>query len=61
MDFWTALAFNAVLQLLGDKKQYAKFGSVIAKVYVKIEKLAQLDQRLTDAIRLQRAKEGLDQ
>ena len=59
MDFWTNLAFNAVLQVVGDKKQYQKFGSVLAKVYVKIEKLAAMDQRLTDAIRMQRAKEGL--
>lgn len=61
MEFWTSLAFNAVLQILADKKQVEKFGSVLAKVYVKIEKYAAMDQRLTDAIRLQRAKEGMGQ
>ena len=59
MEFWTSLAFNAVLQILADKKQVDKFGSVLAKVFVKIEKYANMDQRLTEAIRLQSAKEGL--
>lgn len=61
MDFWTQAAFSVVLALLANPKRDKKFSAVIAKVFVKIEKLAQLDQTLTMAIREQRVKEGLEQ
>jgi len=60
MDFWTTTAFAILLEVLTKKEKVKQFGSVIAKVYVKIEKLARMDQTLTEAIRLQRSKEGLE-
>lgn len=58
MDFWTSLAFNAVLQVLADKKQMTKFRSVLAKIYVKIELASSTDQKLFDEIQSQRTKQG---
>jgi hypothetical protein len=58
MDFWTQLAFNAVLQLIGNRKDAKRFYPVLAKVYVKIHLLAQLEPDLQKAIRVQEVKVG---
>lgn len=58
MDFLTKLAITAVLDLISDRKAAKKAYPAIAKVYVKIEFLANLDQALLDEIQHQRAKES---
>jgi len=58
MDFWTDLAFTVILKVVADKKQIAKFRSVLAKIYVKIELASSMDQKLFDEIQSQRTKQG---
>jgi hypothetical protein len=59
MDFWTSLAFNAVLQILANRQEVGKWYGVLAKVYAKIEGLARVDPRLRSAVEDQLRKEGL--
>lgn len=59
MDFWTSLAFNAVLQIVANRKEAGKWFGVLAKVYAKIEGLARIDARLRSSIEDQLRKEGL--
>lgn len=54
MEFLIPLGINALLGVLKDKKQLPKWYAAIAKVYVNIEQVAKVDQRLTEAIEAKR-------
>jgi len=59
MDFYINLALGVALQVLKDAKQARRFFPVLAKVYVKVELLAQQDEKLQAEIEHQRRKESV--
>lgn len=58
MESWFPLAVTVMLQVLGDRKNAPKYFAAIAKVYVKIDQMVQLDPRLQAEVEHQRAKTG---
>lgn len=58
MDLLIEVGISALLSVLRTKKDVRKWEASIAKVYVKIENVAKLDQQLSNAIEMQRNKEG---
>ena len=59
MDFYINLGLSVALQVLKDAKQARRFFPVLAKIYVKVELLAQQDEQLQAEIDHQRKKEGV--
>lgn len=59
MDFWIDLGITAVLRLLRSKKEIKQWADALAKVFVKIEVVAELEPTLKQAIHAQRQKQGL--
>jgi len=58
MDRWTTLAISILLAVVADRKEARKVYPALAKIYVKIHMLAQLDQNLQVEIERQEAKAG---
>ncbi|HKY46330.1 MAG TPA: hypothetical protein VJM50_24770 [Pyrinomonadaceae bacterium] len=59
MDFWVELGVTAVLSVLRSKSDVKKWAPKLAKIYAKVEKVAQLEPALAQAIHDARSKEGL--
>ena len=57
MEFAIAMGVAAVLQALEDKKAYQKYADKLAKVYVKIERVADKSPTLGGAIIAARRKQ----
>lgn len=54
VDFWINLGISALLQVLKNKKDVQKWMRAIAKVYVEIERTAELIPDLRGAIEAKR-------
>ena len=54
MDFYVDLAIAVLLRLLKDRRSFARYADALAKVYVAIEKAANVDATIRDAIEAKR-------
>lgn len=59
MDLLINVGISALLDIVRNKKDIAKWKAALAKVYVKIHVASTLDAGLAAAIAQARAKEGL--
>lgn len=59
MDFYINLAISILLQVIRDSKANKKFYPALAKVYVKLQIAANMDQALVLEIEKQLEREGL--
>ena len=57
MDFYIDLGVSAILRLLKDRRGVQRYYSALAKVFVRLEQLRDLDQQFADAVDAQVAKE----